>query len=1061
MLLGMASGSAILPGLHRMLSAWCGGGGGGDADSTLRGVVAGAALGGAAALLYRTSSLEVHAPVIHTPTGELGELGDRQGCVARAFRAPPRRRPAAPPFLAALPTHPFFFSRCANTARVLWRLPVVGGWAARHSYGRGEGHHGATVVPRSMTQSPAVQESAESAVVKSTAEPVPASDHKWNKLNGASLHYEHLTEQCRHRATKNFKCCPETGVWIDDEFPPTMYSLCNGEVGFGEHPAWRKYVWRRASDVYGRCGRPLKMFNSVDPADNSIDPTDVMQGVLGDCYFLGAVACLAEESQRIRDIFITQEVNDKGRCVVFFVLCVRVRVPVYILYFLLALWLSGSFSSLALFLSVSVCLCVCVCFVCVSLYICVCARARVWLPPLQTSLPAPSPFGFSRARLRQCRRALFLSAGGVVRTVCAHAPALRAVQHRYVLQFYKTGQLRYVVVDDYIPCLSATGGPAFSRTDREWPELWVMLLEKAWAKVHGSYFNIEAGRAGNALEDLTGAPFRQEYWRDEHDAFGEGSLVQLDPFGSGEFVDESNKDQAWNQIKHACKKPLNFPMTASMPNFPGIDAVEKWGLQKEHSYSIIRAEEHDGHRLLYMRNPQGQSNGAWRGNWGEASPLWTPGLRKKLKQNADADGLFWMSFDDFCYYFYSYTILCLYPKWSRENTKVFKIDNGGSPGVASLQFEDKDKDGGVAVTQARAITITVHPQADGPAGVDRPARGCTECAGDEGDDAAMFVTLHQTDRRLLIKQCPKQNPKACNYVYAGVRFEIISERTRCVVACSASSVSRDTIVEIKKKDLPPGTYTMFIWASYNGRTTREFAVSTRSSLPVTLSNDAGALGLAAAEAMVSHAHLQLALEHGSFGPLRRKTPAGLAGDVVDKVYRHEGGYDLVYTNSTATSVYTIRHDFRLDNTMLAHPDGGVARKDITLLPGQTQLVRIHVAVVGQSFSYACELDFFKIKRTVEKVSPALDKLVRIIHTLRDTWVLVYENDEPGYDFSETIVLKNLDVAGQEGMRRVKVDVRSGASACFVIGTASWMCPNCGAEETNWTVENSVLVPARG
>ena len=37
-------------------------------------------------------------------------------------------------------------------------------------------------------------------------------------------------------------------------------------------------------------------------------------------------------------------------------------------------------------------------------------------------------------------------------------------------------------------------------------EIWVLLLEKAWAKIYGSYHRIEVGNTGEALPVLTGAP---------------------------------------------------------------------------------------------------------------------------------------------------------------------------------------------------------------------------------------------------------------------------------------------------------------------------------------------------------------------------------------------------------------------------------------------------------------------------------------------------------------------------------------------------------------------------
>ena len=54
----------------------------------------------------------------------------------------------------------------------------------------------------------------------------------------------------------------------------------------------------------------------------------------------------------------------------------------------------------------------------------------------------------------------------------------------------KNGRRMRVVLDDFIPC-TLDGFPAF--TQAKGPEMWVIFLEKAWAKVHGSYERIVAG----------------------------------------------------------------------------------------------------------------------------------------------------------------------------------------------------------------------------------------------------------------------------------------------------------------------------------------------------------------------------------------------------------------------------------------------------------------------------------------------------------------------------------------------------------------------------------------
>jgi len=44
----------------------------------------------------------------------------------------------------------------------------------------------------------------------------------------------------------------------------------------------------------------------------------------------------------------------------------------------------------------------------------------------------------------------------------------------------------------------------FTRSSKH--EMWVLLLEKAYAKIHRNYFTLRGGLVSDALADLTGAP---------------------------------------------------------------------------------------------------------------------------------------------------------------------------------------------------------------------------------------------------------------------------------------------------------------------------------------------------------------------------------------------------------------------------------------------------------------------------------------------------------------------------------------------------------------------------
>ena len=83
--------------------------------------------------------------------------------------------------------------------------------------------------------------------------------------------------------------------------------------------------------------------------------------------------------------------------------------------------------------------------------------------------------------------------------------------------------------------------------------MWVLILEKVWAKLHGSYERIEAGHSHNVMTDLTGAP-----------------AFDLD-------IEETGEDILWDRLVMSEKK--NYLMAASAGKTESLaEALEELGL---------------------------------------------------------------------------------------------------------------------------------------------------------------------------------------------------------------------------------------------------------------------------------------------------------------------------------------------------------------------------------------------------------------------------------------------------------------------------------------------------
>ena len=228
-----------------------------------------------------------------------------------------------------------------------------------------------------------------------------------------------------------------------------------------------------------------------------------------------------------------------------------------------------------------------------------------------------------------------------------------------------------IVVDDRIPCKAGTTTPVFCRPAGK--ELWVVLLEKAFAKFVGGYPNLAGGFSIWALQALTGddaytlsrdsakdaaRPWYRVDMKHAPTAENPRAVKWLHHLGADGETERFADDLLFDMLLKYDR--LGFIMNASTC-FSG----RKDGLVGGHAYSLIAAKRvkvkgSDPVRLLQLRNPWG--NFEWTGRWSDASAEWT--THKKVAKACGVDpgkpsddGVFWMAYEDFLAYFDSIDVL--------------------------------------------------------------------------------------------------------------------------------------------------------------------------------------------------------------------------------------------------------------------------------------------------------------------------------------------------------------------------------------------------------------------
>ncbi|KAG5471272.1 hypothetical protein LSCM1_01345 [Leishmania martiniquensis] len=162
------------------------------------------------------------------------------------------------------------------------------------------------------------------------------------------------------------------------------------------------------------------------------------------------------------------------------------------------------------------------------------------------------------------------------------------------------------ILDSYLP--ASLKGPDLGRCSHDLRKLWYPLLEKAYAKLHGSYAAIQCGDPLEALQELTGYPtFRfDEEWAEVRQSGAGARANEASPCNTpSEHLFTFMEEEVHQRGYIVC---LSLP-----DDGPAEAQAAQMGMMFGMSYMVLRLVRHGSYRVLQIRCPtlRPDSSGLW------------------------------------------------------------------------------------------------------------------------------------------------------------------------------------------------------------------------------------------------------------------------------------------------------------------------------------------------------------------------------------------------------------------------------------------------------------------